>query len=173
MFTAAHSLLCFSVFSVGFSHLLPYFYVIYFTVLLIHREDRDERQCRAKYGLAWDTYCRRVPYRIFPYIYWTGKQTWGNGTKTAHHTFSNNLQWRFLFSCTDHKIWPSSVTGPVQGFHNINKDFAFKPQRNLIFVYQPAFTRLWFSCCTSEDIVMVLWVCSPQRNVITLRKSWI
>ncbi|KAF3706636.1 Delta(14)-sterol reductase [Channa argus] len=53
----------------GFSHLLPYFYVIYFTVLLIHREARDERQCRAKYGLAWDTYCRRVPYRIFPYIY--------------------------------------------------------------------------------------------------------
>uniref|UniRef100_A0A7N6FM75 Delta(14)-sterol reductase TM7SF2 n=1 Tax=Anabas testudineus TaxID=64144 RepID=A0A7N6FM75_ANATE len=53
----------------GFSNLLPYFYVIYFTVLLIHREARDERQCRAKYGLAWDTYCRRIPYRIFPYIY--------------------------------------------------------------------------------------------------------
>ncbi|XP_057677937.1 delta(14)-sterol reductase TM7SF2 isoform X2 [Corythoichthys intestinalis] len=53
----------------GFSHLLPYFYVIYFTILLIHREARDERHCRTKYGLAWDTYCRRVPYRILPYIY--------------------------------------------------------------------------------------------------------
>ncbi|KAM9789083.1 delta(14)-sterol reductase TM7SF2 [Neosynchiropus ocellatus] len=53
----------------GFSHILPYFYVLYFTVLIIHREARDERQCRAKYGPAWDTYCRRVPYRIFPYIY--------------------------------------------------------------------------------------------------------
>ncbi|CAL8362997.1 unnamed protein product [Lota lota] len=53
----------------GFSHLLPYFYVVYFTVLLIHREARDERQCRAKYGLAWDAYCQRVPYRIFPYLY--------------------------------------------------------------------------------------------------------
>uniref|UniRef100_A0A1A8F0U1 Delta(14)-sterol reductase TM7SF2 n=1 Tax=Nothobranchius korthausae TaxID=1143690 RepID=A0A1A8F0U1_9TELE len=53
----------------GFSHILPYFYIVYFTVLLIHREARDERQCRAKYGQAWDTYCRRVPYRIFPYIY--------------------------------------------------------------------------------------------------------
>jgi len=51
------------------SHILPYFYVIYFTILLIHREARDEKQCRAKYGLAWDTYCRRVPYRIIPYIY--------------------------------------------------------------------------------------------------------
>ncbi|XP_061608697.1 delta(14)-sterol reductase TM7SF2 isoform X3 [Phyllopteryx taeniolatus] len=53
----------------GSSHLLPYFYVIYFTVLLIHREARDERHCRAKYGLAWDAYCRRVPYRILPFIY--------------------------------------------------------------------------------------------------------
>uniref|UniRef100_A0A8B9YT32 Delta(14)-sterol reductase TM7SF2 n=1 Tax=Bos mutus grunniens TaxID=30521 RepID=A0A8B9YT32_BOSMU len=32
--------------------------------LLVHREDRDERQCRQKYGLAWHEYCRRVPYRI-------------------------------------------------------------------------------------------------------------
>ncbi|XP_068457066.1 delta(14)-sterol reductase TM7SF2 [Clinocottus analis] len=53
----------------GFSHLLPYFYVLYFTVLLIHREARDERQCRAKYGPAWASYCRRVPFRIFPYVY--------------------------------------------------------------------------------------------------------
>ncbi|XP_026863809.1 delta(14)-sterol reductase TM7SF2 [Electrophorus electricus] len=53
----------------GISHIVPYFYVIYFTILLIHREDRDERQCRAKYGVAWDTYCRRVPYRIIPYLY--------------------------------------------------------------------------------------------------------
>ncbi|CAL8267367.1 unnamed protein product [Merluccius merluccius] len=53
----------------GFSHLLPYFYVVYFTVLLVHREARDERQCRGKYGLAWDAYCQRVPYRIFPYLY--------------------------------------------------------------------------------------------------------
>ncbi|XP_049324506.1 delta(14)-sterol reductase TM7SF2 isoform X2 [Astyanax mexicanus] len=53
----------------GFSHILPYFYVIYFSILLVHREARDERQCRAKYGIAWDNYCRRVPYRIIPYIY--------------------------------------------------------------------------------------------------------
>uniref|UniRef100_A0A8C6QHT1 Delta(14)-sterol reductase LBR n=1 Tax=Nannospalax galili TaxID=1026970 RepID=A0A8C6QHT1_NANGA len=53
----------------GFDHLLPYFYVIYFTVLLIHREARDEHQCRRKYGLAWEKYCQRVPYRMFPYIY--------------------------------------------------------------------------------------------------------
>ncbi|XP_077901758.1 delta(14)-sterol reductase TM7SF2 isoform X4 [Ictidomys tridecemlineatus] len=53
----------------GVSHLLPYFYVLYFTALLVHREARDERQCLQKYGRAWQEYCRRVPYRILPYIY--------------------------------------------------------------------------------------------------------
>uniref|UniRef100_A0A4W3JDQ6 Delta(14)-sterol reductase LBR n=1 Tax=Callorhinchus milii TaxID=7868 RepID=A0A4W3JDQ6_CALMI len=45
----------------GFNHVLPYFYVIYFTCLLIHREARDEHQCRKKYGVAWDKYCQQVP----------------------------------------------------------------------------------------------------------------
>ncbi|KAJ7307499.1 hypothetical protein JRQ81_009522 [Phrynocephalus forsythii] len=53
----------------GLGHILPYFYVIYFTFLLVHRESRDEHQCLRKYGLAWQEYCRRVPYRIVPYIY--------------------------------------------------------------------------------------------------------
>ncbi|KAM5247017.1 delta(14)-sterol reductase TM7SF2 isoform 1-T1 [Ctenodactylus gundi] len=53
----------------GVSHLLPYFYLLYFTVLLVHREARDERQCLQKYGRAWHEYCQRVPYRIMPYIY--------------------------------------------------------------------------------------------------------
>ncbi|XP_028714831.1 delta(14)-sterol reductase LBR isoform X1 [Peromyscus leucopus] len=53
----------------GFNHVLPYFYVIYFTMLLVHREARDEHQCKRKYGLAWEKYCQRVPYRIFPYVY--------------------------------------------------------------------------------------------------------
>ncbi|XP_057254806.1 delta(14)-sterol reductase LBR [Pezoporus wallicus] len=53
----------------GFTHILPYFYVIYFICLLVHREARDEHHCKQKYGLAWERYCQRVPYRIFPYIY--------------------------------------------------------------------------------------------------------
>lgn len=53
----------------GVSHLLPYFYPLYFTVLLVHREARDERQCLQKYGRAWHQYCQRVPYRILPYVY--------------------------------------------------------------------------------------------------------
>ncbi|XP_077933964.1 delta(14)-sterol reductase LBR isoform X2 [Halichoerus grypus] len=53
----------------GFKHILPYFYVIYFAMLLVHREARDERQCRTKYGRAWEQYRQRVPYRIVPYVY--------------------------------------------------------------------------------------------------------
>ncbi|CAG5127396.1 unnamed protein product [Candidula unifasciata] len=53
----------------GFGQILPYFYPIYFLVLLIHRERRDSEQCRKKYGASWDQYCQRVKYRIFPYIY--------------------------------------------------------------------------------------------------------
>lgn len=34
----------------GFSSPIPYFYVIYFTVLLIHRDRRDDHKCRAKVG---------------------------------------------------------------------------------------------------------------------------
>uniref|UniRef100_A0A8C8MD75 Delta(14)-sterol reductase LBR n=1 Tax=Oncorhynchus tshawytscha TaxID=74940 RepID=A0A8C8MD75_ONCTS len=53
----------------GFTHILPYFYVIYLTTLLVHREARDEAQCRRKYGSAWDDYCREVRYRIIPRVY--------------------------------------------------------------------------------------------------------
>ncbi|KAK3732989.1 hypothetical protein RRG08_002595 [Elysia crispata] len=53
----------------GFGHIFTYFYPLYFLVLLIHRERRDNEQCAAKYGASWDRYCQRVKYRIFPYIY--------------------------------------------------------------------------------------------------------
>ncbi|XP_033617893.1 delta(14)-sterol reductase LBR [Fukomys damarensis] len=53
----------------GFKHALPYFYVVYFAMLLVHREARDEQQCRRKYGLAWERYCQCVPYRLLPGVY--------------------------------------------------------------------------------------------------------
>lgn len=46
-----------------------YFYPFYLTILLIHREWRDEAKCAAKYGAVWKEYCDRVPYRIVPYLY--------------------------------------------------------------------------------------------------------
>ena len=53
----------------GWGMLFTYFYVVYFAVLLVHRELRDEEKCRRKYGKDWDEYTKRVPSRILPGIY--------------------------------------------------------------------------------------------------------
>lgn len=53
----------------GFGSVVPYFYVLYFTPLLLDRERRDHAMCQRKYGEDWDRYCRKVPYRIVPFLY--------------------------------------------------------------------------------------------------------
>ena len=53
----------------GFNHFLPYFYVTYFAVLLIHRQLRDEHHCKQKYGKDWDKFCQVVKWRLIPGIY--------------------------------------------------------------------------------------------------------
>ena len=53
----------------GFSHILPYFYFIYFTALLVHRQFRDEQHCRSKYGRDWDKFCQLVKWRLVPGLY--------------------------------------------------------------------------------------------------------
>ncbi|MGD0750759.1 MAG: 7-dehydrocholesterol reductase [Anaerolineales bacterium] len=53
----------------GFSHFLPYFYVVYLAILLVDRAGRDDWRCRRKYGAAWEEYCRRVPWKIIPGVY--------------------------------------------------------------------------------------------------------
>ncbi|KAM6964810.1 delta(14)-sterol reductase LBR [Aplochiton taeniatus] len=53
----------------GFNHLLPHYYLIYFIMLLVHRNSRDTSECRRKYGSAWEEYCRTVRYRIIPGVY--------------------------------------------------------------------------------------------------------
>lgn len=53
----------------GFEHLLPYFYIIYMSILLLHRIYRDEHRLKAKYGNDWDKYTSVVPYRLLPGIY--------------------------------------------------------------------------------------------------------
>jgi protein-S-isoprenylcysteine O-methyltransferase Ste14 len=52
-----------------FGSLLPWFYPVYFAILLIHRERRDHEFCSRKYGKDWDDYCERVPWRILPGVY--------------------------------------------------------------------------------------------------------
>ncbi|RWS10142.1 7-dehydrocholesterol reductase-like protein [Dinothrombium tinctorium] len=48
---------------------IPYFYVIFLTILLVHRSLRDDHKCRLKYGKYWEEYCQLVPYRIFPFVF--------------------------------------------------------------------------------------------------------
>jgi delta14-sterol reductase/lamin-B receptor len=52
-----------------FADPLPYVYVAYLAVLLVHRERRDQARCAATYGADWDRYCRRVRWRIVPGVY--------------------------------------------------------------------------------------------------------
>lgn len=53
----------------GFTHFVPYFYVVFLTILLADRATRDDRRCHKKYGPAWEEYCRRVPWKMIPGIY--------------------------------------------------------------------------------------------------------
>ncbi|KAH8690197.1 putative C-14 sterol reductase [Talaromyces proteolyticus] len=53
----------------GWGTIYTYLYVVYFAVLLIHRERRDSAACAEKYGEDWDEYKRTVPWRILPGVY--------------------------------------------------------------------------------------------------------
>lgn len=49
----------------GMNCVVPYFYAVYFFVLLVHRQVRDEEACKRKYGADWDKYCEKVPWRFW------------------------------------------------------------------------------------------------------------
>lgn len=54
----------------GTGFLFPYFQSVYFAILLIHRQLRDEHQMQIKYGEEdWKRFCGEVRYRLIPYIY--------------------------------------------------------------------------------------------------------
>jgi len=53
----------------GWGMIFTYFFMVYFAILLVHRERRDEEKCRRKYGKDWDRYVELVPWRIIPGIY--------------------------------------------------------------------------------------------------------
>lgn len=53
----------------GGTHVLPYFYFVYMSILLVHRCIRDEHRCSAKYGQDWKLYTNTVPYRLIPGVF--------------------------------------------------------------------------------------------------------
>lgn len=52
----------------GFDSIVPYYYAIYFAILLVHRSIRDDYLCSTKYGADWEKYKSLVPYRFIPGI---------------------------------------------------------------------------------------------------------
>jgi 7-dehydrocholesterol reductase len=59
----AYSLPC------GFDYFFPYFYFFFILILLVHRCIRDEQRCSRKYGIGWERYCEKVPYRLIPGVF--------------------------------------------------------------------------------------------------------
>jgi delta14-sterol reductase len=53
----------------GFDSIVPYYYAIYFAILLVHRSIRDDKMCHQKYGHDWLEYKKKVPYRFIPGIF--------------------------------------------------------------------------------------------------------
>lgn len=53
----------------GWGMVVTYFYLVYFAVLLVHRQRRDDAKCSLKYGKSWEEYVQRVPSRIVPGLY--------------------------------------------------------------------------------------------------------
>jgi len=52
-----------------FDNIMPYFYAIWLSMLLVHRTFRDDTKCREKYGKYWDEYCHKVPHKMIPYVF--------------------------------------------------------------------------------------------------------
>ena len=50
----------------GFDSPFPWFYPVFFVVMIAHRTMRDVTRCRQKYGDAWKEYERQVPYLFIP-----------------------------------------------------------------------------------------------------------
>ena len=48
---------------------LPLFYAVFLTILLIDRAKRDEKKCLKKYGKYYAQYMDMVKYKIIPGIY--------------------------------------------------------------------------------------------------------
>ena len=60
--------------SCGFSGILPFYYPVFFTIMILHRYFRDVERCKRKYGKDWDRYCEIVKYAFIPYVIWWNRK---------------------------------------------------------------------------------------------------
>lgn len=52
-----------------FYNFFPYFYFVFLAALLVDRAFRHDERCAEKYGKDWDAYCKKVPYKLIPYLF--------------------------------------------------------------------------------------------------------
>jgi 7-dehydrocholesterol reductase len=52
-----------------FDNFLPYFYVVFLTILLFDRSVRDDKRCLDKYGEGWKKHSQKIKYKIIPLVW--------------------------------------------------------------------------------------------------------
>ena len=53
----------------GYSHIVPFTYLIFLSILLLHRSARDNERCSNKYGKYWSQYRKQVKWVLIPTVF--------------------------------------------------------------------------------------------------------